>query len=162
MKDDRPASFLPASRRRTVRGCEPRRFADGGRVVERDHGRGHHVTRDHAPKQADGLPVDATATELTFLTADAGPEGRPALIDRQRGRVRVFERREIEPTQLFYCLAFVERQMFTLEAHVIVHGSVLQHAAEVTTLVGLTHSGKSTLGLRLALEPGIEFSTHRS
>src|SRR5207302_4796385 len=72
----------------------------------------------------DGLPVDATATELTFLTADAGPEGRPALIDRQRGRVRVFERREIEPTQLFYCLAFVERQMFTLEAHVIVHGSV--------------------------------------
>lgn len=101
--------------------------------------------------------VDAETSELTFLTSEAGPDNCPALIDRRLGRVRVFAHSEIEPTQLFFCLAFVEEQMFRTDDYAIIHGAAVARSGRVTLLVGLTHSGKSTLGLRLALEPEIEF-----
>ncbi len=94
-----------------------------------------------------------SASELTFLTRRTGPDGFPALIDRRNERLRVFACEEVYPTQLFACLAFVERRMFPLQDHFILHGAAVEHQGAVTALVGRTHSGKSTLGLRLAFEP---------
>jgi hypothetical protein len=105
----------------------------------------------------DAEPGSDPLSEITFLTRQAGPDGFPALLDRQNGRARVFSCDAVRPTQLFFCLAFIEKQMFPLTDHIILHGSVVQHGGKVTALLGLTNSGKSTLGLRLALEEGIAF-----
>ena len=102
-------------------------------------------------------PAPEPSSEITFLTREAGPEGCPALLDREHGRIRVFEQEEVVPTQLFYCLAFMEMQMFPLADHIILHGSAVERQGKVTALVGMTNSGKSTLGLRLALEPNVAF-----
>ena len=96
-------------------------------------------------------------SELTFLTREVGPDGFPALIDLHQHRMRVFAHEEILPTQLFFVLAFIEKQMFALADHLILHGAVVEHSGTVTALVGRTYSGKSSLGLRLALEPGVQF-----
>jgi len=95
--------------------------------------------------------------DITFLTRAVGPGGFPALIDLRDARLRVFAYENVEPTQLFSCLAFLEKGMLPLQDHVILHGAVLEHDDAVTAIVGRTHSGKSTLGLRLALEPGFSF-----
>ncbi len=47
--------------------------------------------------------------------------------------------------------------MFPLTGHAIMHGAVISHRNEVTALLGRTFSGKSTLGLRLALQEEIVF-----
>lgn len=107
--------------------------------------------------RCDGSDAAGEATELTFLTQASGPDGFPALIDLRHDRIRVFDHESVEPTQLFFCLAFVEKRMFPLTDHIILHGSVLEHRGAVTAIVGRTHSGKSTLGLRLALEPDVAF-----
>jgi hypothetical protein len=96
-------------------------------------------------------------SEITFLTRAAGPSGLPALIDLRDQRLRVFTYEEIAPTQMFWCLVFSEKCMLPLHDHLILHGWVLEHGGGVTAIVGRTHSGKSTLGLRLALEPGYAF-----
>ncbi len=107
--------------------------------------------------RCDGGPSHGPVSELTFLTREAGPDGFPALIDLHHQRVRVFAHEEVLPTQLFFVLAFIEKQMFALPDHIILHGSVVEHDGTVTALVGRTYSGKSSLGLRLALEPGVGF-----
>jgi hypothetical protein len=107
----------------------------------------------------EGEPASSRSAdvEITFLTRSAGPQGFPALIDRHNGRVRVFDHEEVLPSQLFFCLAFIEEHMSPLLDHFVFHGSVVEHGGRVTALVGLTNSGKSTLGLCLALEPDIAF-----
>jgi hypothetical protein len=105
----------------------------------------------------EAAPVSEPTSEVTFLTRHAGPGGCPALLDRVHGRVRVFDHEEVLPTQLFFCLAFLEKDMFPLPDRIILHASVVEHGGKVTALVGLTNSGKTTLGLRLALEPHTTF-----
>jgi hypothetical protein len=107
--------------------------------------------------RCDGDPSQGPVSELTFLTREAGPDGFPALIDLHHKRLRVFAHEEVLPTQLFFVLAFIEKQMFALPDHIILHGSVVEYGGAVTALVGRTYSGKSSLGLRLALEPGVGF-----
>ena len=104
----------------------------------------------------DATPNDLVS-ELTFLTREVGLDGCPALIDLRNRRLRVFEHEEVLPTQLFFCLAFLEKRMFPLPDHLMLHGSALEHRGMVTAIVGRTYSGKSTLGLRLALEPELAF-----
>lgn len=94
------------------------------------------------------------AREITFLTS-AG--GLPAAVDPCRQRMFVFAHKDVPPTYLFYRLAFGEEAMFPLAEHLVLHGAVLEHHGAVTAIVGRTHSGKTTLGLRLALEPGYAF-----
>lgn len=105
----------------------------------------------------DGDPSQGPVSELTFLTREAGPDGFPALLDLHQQRLRVFAHEEVLPTQLFFVLAFIEKQMFALPDHLILHGSVVEHGGSVTALVGRTYSGKSSLGLALALKPGVRF-----
>jgi hypothetical protein len=105
----------------------------------------------------DGDPSQGPVSTLTFLTRAAGPDGFPALIDLHHQRLRVFAHAEVLPTQLFFVLAFIEKLMFALADHIILHGSVVEHGGAVTALVGRTYSGKTSLGLRLALEPGVGF-----
>lgn len=102
---------------------------------------------------APGDPI----SEITFLTQEAGPGGFPALVDLANEQIHVFKRMAIAPSQLFFCLAFIERRMFPLPDHLILHGAALEYRGAVTALVGRTFSGKSTLGLRLALEPNVAF-----
>jgi hypothetical protein len=102
------------------------------------------------------IPSDPVSV-ITFLTRETGPGGWPALVDRESGRIRDFQREEVAPSQLFFYLAFVEKRMFPLLDHLILHGAALEHHDSVTAIVGRTFSGKSTLGLRLALEPGVRF-----
>jgi hypothetical protein len=152
--EDVPALWLRAVERAT------RSYRMCGRVL-----RLHCDSCEYARRFEDAflrLRLDAglapePSSEITFLTRQAGPEGCPALLHAQDGRIRVFEHEEVEPTQLFYCLAFMEKRMFALTDHIILHGSVVEHGGNVTALVGMTNSGKSTLGLRLALEPGVAF-----
>ena len=110
----------------------------------------------HQLRCEDAQPA-ACVSELTFLTRQAGPDGFPALIDARDQRIRVFEHEEVLPTQLFTCLAFMEKRMFSLPDHLVLHGAAIEHRGAVTAIVGRTYSGKSTLGLRLALEPNIAF-----
>jgi hypothetical protein len=69
----------------------------------------------------------------------------------------VFAQTDVEPTQLFARIAFGEASQFPLYDHLVLHGAALEHRGAVTAIVGRTHSGKTTLGLRLALEPGYAF-----
>jgi len=102
-------------------------------------------------------PHGRPLSELTFLTREAGPDGFPALLDPALSRARVFAHEEVEPTQLFFALAFLEGRMFPLPDHAVLHASTLERDGEVTAVVGRSHSGKTTLGLALALEPGARF-----
>jgi hypothetical protein len=69
----------------------------------------------------------------------------------------IFAQTDVEPTQLFARIAFGEAGQFPLYDHLILHGAALEHRGAVTAIVGRTHSGKTTLGLRLALERGCAF-----
>lgn len=95
--------------------------------------------------------------EIVYLSEGGGWQGRPTLVDRQNGAARVFDADHVEPSQLFFALAFAEGQMFPLDEHLILHAAVVQQGDEVTAIVGRTRSGKSTLGLRMALAPGVDF-----
>lgn len=152
--EDLPALWARASEHNThsyrICGRTLRLRCDSARYARRFQEAFHQLRCDDDPAQ-DPL------SELTFLTREAGPDGFPALIDLHHQRVRVFAHEEVLPTQLFFVLAFIEKQMFALPDHIILHGSVVEHGGSVTALVGRTYSGKSSLGLRLALEPGVGF-----
>ncbi len=107
--------------------------------------------------RCDDAPSPQRVCEITFLTGAAGPDGRPAAVDRCSQRIHVFAQADVPPTGLFYCLAFGEGGMFPLADHLILHGAGLEHRGAATAIVGRTHAGKTMLGLRLALEPGYGF-----
>ena len=95
------------------------------------------------------------ATELVYLTRHSGPEGFPALLDPAAGRARVFAYESVSPTQLFMCMLL--DRFLPVTDHLVLHASVLEHDGGVTTFLGRTHAGKTTLALALALHPDVRF-----
>ncbi len=152
--EDVPALWARASERNTrsyrMCGRTLRMRCDSARYARR-------FQQAFSQLRCDGAPSQGPVSELSFLTREGGPDGFPALLDLRHQRVRLFAHEEVLPTQLFFVLAFIEKQMFALPDHIILHGSVIEHGGTVTALVGRTYSGKSSLGLRLALEPGVGF-----
>lgn len=109
-------------------------------------------------RTGDGDSGAAAATRLCFLRKAEGLPGAAALVCPASGRGRTFPSASVEPTQLYYTAAFVDEVLLPVTDRAVLHASVVQAEGRgVTVLAGRSHSGKTTLGLAVALMPEVAF-----